>query len=73
MTADILEAIIRDDSDFSISIKVEEDESITIDWDEHHEIAKEMKMNEWTPEDWIKFLQEYLEKYPTEEGEAFGG
>lgn len=70
MTVDILESIIRDDSDFSISIKVEEDESITIDWDENHEIAKEMKMHEWTAEEWIKFLQEYLEKYPPAEGEA---
>lgn len=69
MTKD-LEAIYDQPDDFSISVKVEEDESITIDWDEEHPIAIEMKMNEWTPEDWIKYLQEYLEVYPAKEGES---
>lgn len=65
-----LEAIYDQQDDFSIKVKVEDDESITIDWDEAHPIAIEMGMSHWTPEDWIQYLQEYLEVYPNQESEA---
>lgn len=49
--------------DFDIKIKVLEDSTIDIEWDETHPIAIENGMNFWTPEQWVNMFEEYLETY----------
>lgn len=54
--------------DFDIKIKVLEDGTMDIEWDETHPIAIENGMNFWTPEQWVKMFEAYLETYPEPEG-----
>ena len=48
-----------EDSELRISVKVNDDDSITLEWDETSEIAKELGVNNWSESDWVEFLKDY--------------
>ena len=48
-----------EDSELSISVRVNDDDSITLEWDETSEIAKELGVNNWSERDWVEFLKDY--------------
>ena len=51
-----------------IDCKEEDDGSLTISWDEND--PTEMFLNNWTEEDFIKAISDYLDKLKNEEQET---
>lgn len=45
-----------------LSVKFEEDESLTIEWDENDPRAIELGINDWSEEDWLDCLKNMAEK-----------
>ena len=45
-----------------ISVREGEDESFIIEWDETDPRAVEMGINDWTPDDWLKAIEEALQR-----------
>ncbi len=48
-----------EDHELSISVRVNRDDSITLEWDETSDIAKELGVNDWSERDWFEFLKDY--------------
>lgn len=66
MTSMIWKLLDDGKTDFDIKVKVNDDKTMTIEWDETHPIAKENGMNFWTPKQWVNMFEEYLESYEAE-------
>jgi hypothetical protein len=64
MTSSYWEVLNDDSTDFDVKVRVNDDKTMTISWDETHPIAIENGMNFWTPQQWVDLFSEYLEAYP---------
>ena len=52
-----------------IKVHVHEDsEDVTIEWDETHPTSIELKLDEWTEEDWLEALDKGMAELIEDEG-----
>lgn len=48
-----------EDHELSISVRVNHDDTITLEWDETSDIAKELGVNDWSEREWVEFIKDY--------------